>query len=59
MLQGALIKFDKTVFLRKKNCYRNDLIMLIAVHETHRQKEIWIVDKRSFIIYPWFILIIK
>ena len=25
MLQGALIKFDKTVFLRKI-CYRNDLI---------------------------------
>ena len=26
MLQGALIKFDKIVFLRK-NCYRNGLIM--------------------------------
>ena len=26
MLQGALVKFDKTIFLRK-NCYRNGLVM--------------------------------
>ena len=32
MLQGALIKFDKTVFLRK-NCYKNGLIMCIVVQE--------------------------
>ena len=37
MLQGALIKHDKTAFLRK-NCYGNDLIMCIAVQEMHRQK---------------------
>ena len=44
MLQGALIKFDKTVFLRKI-CYRNGLTMCIVIHETRRQKEIWFVDK--------------
>ena len=38
MLQRALIKFDKTVFLRK-SCYRNGLIMCIVVHETRRQKK--------------------
>ena len=58
MLQGALIKFDKTVFLRKKllqkwlgnvySCTRNAL-----------PKKIWIVDKRYFIIYPWFISTVK
>ena len=37
MLQGALTKFDKTVFSRK-NCYRNDLIMYIVVHKMYRQK---------------------
>ena len=37
MLQGALIKFDKAVFLRK-NCYRNGLTMCIFLHETRRQK---------------------
>ena len=51
MLQGALTKFDKNVFLRKI-CYRNGLIMCIVVHEARRQKQIWIVDKQSFIIYP-------
>ena len=35
MLQGALIKFDKTVFLRKI-CYRNGLIMCIVIHETRQ-----------------------
>ena len=35
MVQRALIRFDKTVFLRK-NCYRNGLIMCIVVHETRR-----------------------
>ena len=53
MLQGALVKFDKTVFLRKI-CYRNGLIMCIAIHETRHQKLIWIVD-----IYPKFISIVK
>ena len=37
MLQGALIKFDKTVVLRK-NCNRNGL-MCIFVHKTRRQKK--------------------
>ena len=37
MLQRPLIKFDKTVFLRKYYC-TNDLIMCIVVHETRRQK---------------------
>ena len=37
MLQGALIKFDKTVFLRKI-CYRNGLLMCIVNHETRREK---------------------
>ena len=37
MLQGALIKSDKTVFL-PKICYRNGLIMCIAIHETRGQK---------------------
>ena len=37
MPQGALIKFDKTAFLRKI-CYRNGLIMCIVIHEMHRQK---------------------
>ena len=47
MLQGALVKFDKTVLLRK-NCYRNGLIMLIVVHEMRRQKQIWTADKTIF-----------
>ena len=34
MLQRALIKLDKT----QKNCYRNDLMMCIVVHETCCQK---------------------
>ena len=38
MLQGALIKFEKTAFVRK-NCYRNGLIMCIVVQETRRQKK--------------------
>ena len=33
MLQGALIKIDKTVYLRKKNCYRNGLIMCVVVRK--------------------------
>ena len=53
MLQGALVKFDKTAFLRKI-CYRNGLIMCIAIHQTRHQKLIWIVD-----IYPKFISIVK
>ena len=40
MLQRALIKSDKTVVLRNKDCYRNGLIMYIAVHETRHQKYI-------------------
>ena len=37
MLQRALIKFDKTVFLRK-NSYKNGLVMCIVVHKARRQK---------------------
>ena len=37
MLQGALVKFDKTVFLQNI-CYRNGLIMCIVIHETRREK---------------------
>ena len=37
MLQRALIKFNKTVFLQK-NCYRNGLIMCIVVYEKRWQK---------------------
>ena len=44
MLQEALIKFDKTVFLRK-NYYKNGLIVGIVVHKTRHQKYIWIIDK--------------
>ena len=44
MLQRPLTKSDKTVFLRK-NCYRNDLIICLVLHEKRRQKQIWIVDK--------------
>ena len=51
MLQGALIKVDKTVLLRK-NFSGNSLIIRIVVHKTRRQKQIWIVNKRYFIIYP-------
>ena len=46
MLQGALIKFAKTVFLQK-NCYRNGLIMCIVVHEARRQKQVWIKIKNK------------
>ena len=49
MRQRALIKSNKTVFLQN-NCYRNGLIMCIVAHETRHQKEIWVVDKRSFIV---------
>ena len=38
MLQGTLMKFDKTVFLQK-NCYGNMLIMCIVVHETRHHKQ--------------------
>ena len=38
MLQGALIKFDQTVFLRTI-CHRNGLIMCIVIHETRRDQE--------------------
>ena len=38
MLQGALIKFDKTVLLRKI-CYRNGLIMCIVIHETRHHNK--------------------
>ena len=38
MLQRALIKSDKTVFLRKK-CYRNGLIMCIVVHKTRAKNK--------------------
>ena len=34
-------------------------IIVLVVHETRRQKLIRIVDERSFIIYPWFISIVK
>ena len=37
MLQRALINSDKTASLQK-NCYRNGLIISIAVHERSRQK---------------------
>ena len=37
MLQGALIKFDKTVFLRKI-CYKNGLIMCIVINEGHTRR---------------------
>ena len=47
MLQGA------------KNFDKDGLIIFVVVHEMRRQKQIWIVDKRSFIIYPWFISIVK
>ena len=37
MLQGALIEFDKTVFLQKIS-YRNGLIICVVVQERRRQK---------------------
>ena len=37
MLQGALIKFDKTVFLRKI-CFRNGLIMCIVTKRVAKNK---------------------
>ena len=37
MLQRALIKSDRTVFIQK-DCYRNGLIMCIVVHEVCHQK---------------------
>ena len=37
LLQGAFVKFDKTVFLRKI-CYRNGLVMCIVVHKMRCQK---------------------
>ena len=59
MLHGALIKFDKSAFLWQKRCYRNILMVCIVAHVTRGQKWIWVVDKRSFIIYCWFISIVK
>ena len=47
MLQGA------------KNFDKDGLIIFVVVHEMRRQKQICIVDKRSFIIYPWSISIVK
>ena len=58
MLMEALIKFDKTVFLGKKYLQK----WLDNVHSCTRNaspKKIWIADKRPFIIYPWFISIVK
>ena len=39
MLQGALIKFDKTVFLRQKLLQKWLGNVYIAVHETSCQKK--------------------
>ena len=50
MLQGALIKCDKTILLQK-NCFRNGLIMCIISQRNSSLNIIWIVDKQSFIIY--------
>ena len=43
MLQGALIEFDKTVFLQK-NFHRNGLIMCVVVHVAKNKYELLIND---------------
>ena len=57
MLQGALIKFDKTVLLRKI-CYRNGLIMCIVIHETrHHNKYGLSINNHLFISFNHYLII--